>query len=105
MSYSLRLKGFFFACVIGFALAARLALALPIGLFGPMGGLADAANELAIVVALLAACRRTERLKCYYAKRAVLRVMEAGWVKWLAALEAQKSAAIAPSESLLKKVA
>lgn len=46
MSYSSRLKGFFLGCVIGFTLTARLAFALPISLFGPMGGLADYANEL-----------------------------------------------------------
>ena len=105
MSYSYRLKGFFLGCVIGFALSARLAFALPISLFGPLGGLADYANELAILVALLAAARLTERLKSYYAKRTVLRLLEASWVKWTAELEAQKSAAAALSVPLLKKVA
>jgi len=101
----MRLKGFFLGCVIGFALVARLAFALPISLYGPMGGLADYVHELAILVALLAASRLTERLKSYYAKRTVLRLLEAGWVKWTAQLEAQKSAAAAPSVPLLKKVA
>jgi hypothetical protein len=105
MAYSLRLKGFFLGCVITFALTARLAFALPISLFGPMGGLVDYANELAILVALLAASRLTERLKSYYAKRTVLRLLEEGWVKWTAQLEAQKSAAPAPPAVLLKKVA
>ena len=105
MSYSFRLKGFFLGCVIGLALATRLAFALPISLFGPQGGLADYANELAILVALLAASRLTERLKSYYAKRAVLRLLEAGWVKWTAQLEAQKSAAATQSVPVLKKVA
>ena len=59
MTYSFRLKGFFLGWVIGFALTARLAFALPIGLFGRLGGLADYANELAILVALLAASRLT----------------------------------------------
>jgi len=105
MAYSLRLKGFFLGCVIGFALAARLAFALPIDIFGSMGGLADYANELAILVALLAASRLTEVLKNYYAKGIVLRLMEEGWVKWSAQLQTQKSAAAAPSVPLLKKVA
>jgi len=105
MSYSLGLKGFFLGCVIGFALAARLAFALPISLFGTLGGLADYANELSILIALLAASRLTERLKSYYAKRTVLRLLEAGWVKWTAELEAQKSAAPVPSAAILKKVA
>jgi hypothetical protein len=103
MSYSLRLKGFFLGCVIGFALTARLAFALPISLFGPMGGPADYANERTILVAILAASRLTERLKSYYVKRTVLRLLEEGWVKWTAQLEAQKSAAGAAA--ILKKVA
>jgi len=105
MSYSNRLKGFFLGCVIGFALTARLAFALPISLFGPLGGLADYANELAILVALLAASRLTERLKSYYAKRTVLRLLEEGWVKWTAELEAQKSALAAAPAADLKKAA
>jgi hypothetical protein len=105
MAYSPRLKGFFLGCVFGFALTARLAFALPISLFGPLGGLADYANELAILVALLAASRLTERLKSYYAKRTVLRLLEEAWVKWTAEHEAQKSAAPAPSAAILKKVA
>ena len=105
MTYSFRLKGFFLGCVIGFALATRLAFALPIGLFGPLGGVADYANEFSILVALIAASRLTERLKSYYAKRTVLRLLEAGWVKWTAELEAQESAAAAPSVPPLKQVA
>ena len=102
MSYSIRFKGFFLACVIGFALAARVAFALPISVFGPLGGLADYTNELAILIALLAAARLTERLKSYYAKRTVLRLLEEGWIKWTAELEARKGAAAAV---ILKKVA
>ena len=105
MASSLRLKGFFLGCVIGFALIARLAFALPISFFGPLGGLNDYANELAILVALLAASRLTERLKNYYAKRTVLRLLEEGWVKWTAEIEARKSAAAAPPVPLFKKVA
>jgi hypothetical protein len=105
MSYSTRLKGFFLGCVIGFALTARLEFALPICLFGPLGGLADHANELAILAALLAASQLTKRLKNYYAKGTVLRLMEEGWVKWTAQLEAQKSATAAPSVPPLKHVA
>ena len=58
-----------------------------------------------ILVALIAASRLTERLKSYYAKRTVLRLLEAGWVKWTAELEAQESAAAAPSVPPLKQVA
>lgn len=105
MSYSSRLKGFFLGCVIGFTLTARLAFALPISLFGPMGGLADYANELAILVALLAASRLTERLKSYYAKRTVLRLLEEGWVKWTAELEARKTAKTAAPAADLKNAA
>lgn len=105
MSYSFRLKSFFLGCVIAFALVARLAFALPISVFGPMGGVADYANELAILVALLFASRLTERLKNYYAQRTVLRLLEAGWVKWTAELEAQKAAAAAAPVVILKKVA
>jgi len=105
MSYSRHLKGFFLTCLIGLALSARLVFALPISLFGPLGGLADYANELAILVALLAASRLTEVLKNYYAKGIVLRLMEEGWVKWTAQLEAQKSASAAPSIPPLKHVA
>jgi len=105
MSYSSCLKGFFLACLIGFALTARLAFALPISLFGPLGGLVDYANELAILVALLAASRLTGRLKSYYAKRTVLGLLEEGWVKWTDELEARKVTASAPSVPLLKKVA
>jgi hypothetical protein len=105
MAYSFRLKAFFLGCVIGFALIARLAFALLISFFGPMGGLADYANELAILVALLAASRLTERLKSYYAKRTVLRLLEESWVEWSAQLEAQKSAGAVPLAAILKKVA
>lgn len=105
MSYSSRLKGFFLGCVIGFALTARLAFALPISLFGPLGGLADYANELSILVALLAASRLTERLKSYYAKRTVLRLLEEGWVKWTAELEARKSVLAAAPTADLKNAA
>ena len=87
MSYSLRLKAFFLGCAIGCALTARLLIALPLVILGPMGGLADMANELSIVVALLAADRLTERLKSHCAKRTVIRLMETGWVKWLAELD------------------
>ena len=105
MSYSLRFKGFFLGCVIGFALTTRLAFALPMSLFGPLGGLADVANELSIVIALLVACRMTERFKSYYDSRARRRVLEEGFVKWTAELEARKTAAALSSEPLLKKVA
>ena len=105
MSYSTRRNGFFLGCVIAFALVTRLAFALPISLFGPLGGLADYANELAILVALIASFRLTERLKSHYAKRTVLRSLEEGWVKWTAQLEAQKSAGAAPSVPPLKHVA
>jgi len=105
MSYTRRLKVFFLACVICFSLAARLAFVLSIGLFGQMGGLADVANELSLLIALLAACRLTERLKSYYAKRTVVRLMEAGWVKWTAQLETPKSAPSSRSAEILKMVA
>ncbi len=101
MSYSTRLKGFFLGCVIGFALTSRLAFVL----LGPLGGMAEHANELAILVALLGASRVTESLKNYYAKGTVLRLMEEGWVKWTAQLDAQKSASAAPSIPPLKHVA
>ena len=105
MSYSTRLKAFFLGCVVGFTLMARLLIALPLVILGPMGGLAGIANELSIVVALLAAYRLTERLKSYHAKRTVIRLMETGWVKWLAELEARKSLFANSAESLLKNVA
>jgi len=105
MSYSFRLKGFFLGCVVGFAVAARLAFALPMSLFGTMGGLADNANELATLAMILGASRLTERLKSYYAKRTVLHLLEEGWVKWTAQLEAQKPAKAASSALVLKKVA
>ena len=63
MSYSLRLKGFFLACVIGLALVTRVAFAVPISLFGPLGDLADYANELSVLAAVFAASRLTERFK------------------------------------------
>ena len=105
MSYSLRFKGFFLGCVIGFALTVRLAFALPMSLLGPIAGLADVANELSIVIALLAACRITERFKIYYDNRVRRRVLEEGFVKWTAELEARKPAAAISAEPMLKKVA
>jgi len=105
MSYSMRLKAFFLGSVIGFALIARLLIALLLVILRPMGGLADIANELSIVVALLAASRLTERLKSYHAKRTVIRLLETGWVKWLAELEASKSRSANSAEPLLKNVA
>ena len=105
MSYSLRLKGFFLSCVIGLALVARLAFVVSVSIFGALGGLADFANELSVLAALFAASRLTERFKSYYAKRTVLRLLEEGWVKWTAQLEAQKSAAATRSVAVLKKVA
>ena len=105
MSYCVRLKGFFLGCVIGFALTARLAFALPLSLFGPLGGLADVANEMSIVIALLVACRITDWFKNYYDNLVRRRVLEEGFVKWAAELEARKTAAALSSELLLKKVA
>ena len=105
MSYSYQLKGLFLGCVIGLALVTRLAIALPISVFGPIGGLVDVANELSIVIALLTAYRLTGRLRNYYDNRVRRRVLEQGFVKWMAELEARKAVAAAPSVPLLKKVA
>ena len=105
MSYSLRTKVYFIGCAIGLTLTARLLIALPLVIFGPTGGLADSANELSIIVALLAACRLTERLKNYHTKRTVIRLIESGWVKWLAELEARTSMSASLAEPLLKNVA
>ena len=105
MSHSIRFKGFFLGCVIGFALAVRLAIALPISLFSPIGGLTDVANELSIVIALLGAFRMAERFKSYYDNRARRLVLEQGFVKWASDLEARKAVAVVSPEPLLKKVA
>jgi hypothetical protein len=105
LSYLLRLKGFFLGCVIGSALVTRLDFAGSIGLFGSMGGLADYASELSILVAIFAAARLTQRLNTYYDSRARRRVLEEGFVKWTAQLEARKSAAAGSSAQILKKVA
>jgi hypothetical protein len=105
MSHSLRLKGFFIGCVIGLTLIARLAFALPIALVGPVGGLADVVNELSIVVALLAAFRIKDRFESYYDNLLRRRVLEAGFMKWTAELEARKSAPAVLAAPLLKKVA
>ena len=105
MSYLMRLKIFFLGYVIGFAMMARLLIALSLVILGPMGGLANIADELSIAVALLAAYKLTERIKCYHAKRTVIRLMEKGWVKWLAELEARKSMSANSAEPLLKNVA
>ena len=104
MSYSFRLKGFFLGCVVGFALATRLAF-LPLSLFESMGGLADFANEFSILIALLAASRLTQRLKSSYAKRTVLHLLEQSWLNWTAQLAEQKSAAAKPSGATFKMVA
>ena len=101
----MRLKTFFFGCVIGFAMMARLLIALPLVILGPMGRLANIADELSIAVALLTAYKLTERLKSYHAKRTVIRSVETGWVKWLAELEARKSMPANSAEPLLKNVA
>jgi hypothetical protein len=105
MSHSMRIKAFFLGCVIGFALMVRLLIALPLVTLGPMGGLADIANELSIIVALFAAYRLTERFNSYHTKRTVIRLMETGWVKWLAELQARKSMSANSVETLLKNVA
>jgi hypothetical protein len=93
MSYSLRLKVFFLGRVIGLAVVTRLAFAGLIGLFGRMGGVADYAGELAILIAVFAAWRLTEWLNSYFARRTALRLLEEGFVKWVSQVEAQKSAA------------
>ena len=103
MSNSLRLKGFFLGCVIGLAVSVRLAFAGSLGLFGPIAGLADVANELSIVIAILAAYRLTERLNSYYDNRARRLVLEEGFAKWTSELEARKAAAAATA--ILKKAA
>ena len=105
MSYSSRLKGFFLGCVIGLAPVARLAFAGTASLFGPMGGLADYANELSVLAAVFTASRVTDWLNLYYARRTALRLLEEGWGKWTAQLEAQKSAPVLASAPILKKVA
>ena len=105
MSYSFRLKGFFLGCVIGLALVVRLAFAGSIGLFGAMGGMADYASELSILIAIFAASRLIERLNSYSAKRTALRLLEEGFFKWTAQLEAQRSTAATQSVPVLKKVA
>ena len=105
MAHSLRLKGFFLGCVIGMALVTRLAFAASIGLLGPLSGLAGIANELCVIVALFAASRLTERLNCYYDNRARRRVLEQGFLKWMAELEAKKSAVATEPTSVLKKAA
>ena len=105
MSYSSRLKIFFIGCVGAFTLAAWLVFALLISLCGPLGGLADFADELSLLIALLAASRLTGRLKNYHARRTVMRIHEAGWLKWTSELAAQKSAASAPLAVTFRKVA
>jgi hypothetical protein len=105
MSHSLRSQGFFTGCVIGIALTARLAITLAIGLFGPLGGLADLANELSIVIALLAAFRIKDRFENYYDNLIRRRVLEEGFVKWTAELEARKATPAVPAAPLLRKVA
>ena len=103
MSHSLRSKGLFLGCIIGLALVTRLAFAGSSILFGPMGVLADYSIEMSILVAVFAATRLTERLNRYFDNRARRRVLEEGFIKWTAQLEAQKTAAI--SAALLKKAA
>jgi hypothetical protein len=94
MSDSLRLKGTFLGCAVGLALVTRLAFAGSIGLFGPMGGLADFASELSILIGVLATCGLIDRFTRYYDNRARRQVLEEGFVKWIGELEAQKSAAM-----------
>ena len=103
MSHSPRSKGLFLGISIGLALVTHLAFASSSILFGPMGGLAYYFIEISILVAIFAATRLTERLNRYYDNRARRRVLEEGFMKWTAQLEAQKSAAI--SAALLKKAA
>jgi hypothetical protein len=106
MSYSFRSKTIALACGIGFTLMIRLAIGLAINLFGrSLDGLADAANEIPLVAGLLASFRLLERIEAHFAKVGVIRIMETGWVKWLAEIEAQKSVKSRLFKDVLKKVA
>ena len=105
MPYSLRLKGFFLGCVIGTAASVRMAFAGSVGLFGAMGGLASYANELSILIAILAASRLTKRLNNFYARRTELRLLEEGFLKWASELEARKAAAAEVSTPDQRKAA
>ena len=103
MSDSIRLKGMFLGCAVGLTLVTRLAFAGSMGLFGPMGGLADWATELSILIGTLATCCLTDRFTRYYDNCARRWVLEEGFVKWIGELETQKSAAM--SVSGVKKAA
>ncbi len=84
----------------------RLAITLAIDLFGrPFDGVVDVANEISTVAGLLASFRLIERLETHFAKAGVIRIMEAGWVKWLTEIEAQKLAKSRLSEEVLKRAA
>lgn len=105
MSHSNRFKIVFIGSVFAFAIATRLVIALPINLFGPIGGLADVANELSFVIALLAATRLTDRFNSYFDNRARRLVLEQGFLKWTKELEMRRAEATVAPRPLLKKVA
>jgi hypothetical protein len=103
MSFSSRLKGIFFGCAIGLAVLVRLIFAELIGWFGRMAGVADYANELSILIGILAAWRLTARLNRYYTQRTAFRVVEKGLAEWASQVHAQKLTST--SEQSLKKTA
>jgi hypothetical protein len=105
MSYILSYTARFFGCAVAFGLVTRLVLALPMAQFGSIAGLADVANALSILIALIATYQLSERLKKQYAHRAALSSTEAAWAKWLTELEKSKRTVITAAEPLLKNVA
>ncbi len=91
MSYSLKMKGTLLGCVIGFGVSVRLAFVGTVGLFGSMYGVADYANELSLLIAVLTVYRCTERLQSCFENRARRRVLEEGFVKWASEVETRRA--------------
>ena len=89
MSYSLKMKLALLGCVVGLTVPVRLAFAGSVSLFGSMYGVADYANELSVLIAVITAYRLTERLQSYYDNLARRRVLEEGFVKWASEVEAR----------------
>ena len=56
---------------------------------GRLDYIADVANEISLFAGWLASIRLLERIKAHVGKARAIRIMETGWVKWLAKIEAQ----------------